>query len=96
MYCHNQATIFIANNPVFHERTKYIEVDCHFNRDLLMKKQIVTPFVRSVDQLGDILTKPLARASFHQLPSKLSMFDVYAPTGGGVLELVLVVIILAY
>lgn len=36
MYCDNQAAIFIANNPVFHERTKHIEVNCHFIRDLLL------------------------------------------------------------
>lgn len=49
---------------------------CHYIRDLLMNKHILTLYVLSEDQLSDILTKLLARSSFQQLTFKLGTFEI--------------------
>ena len=59
LICDNQAVLHIASNPVFHERTKHIEVDCHFIREKIASGCVATSFVNSNDQLADIFTKSL-------------------------------------
>ena len=78
--CDNKAAIDIAHNPVQHDRTKHVEVDRHFIKEKLEAKIIKVSFVKSEDQLADVLTKTVTGRVFHNLLSKLGIDDIYAPT----------------
>ena len=73
--CDNQAALDIASNSVFHEKTKHIEVDCHFIQEKIASKCMTTSFVNSSDQLVDIFTKPLRGPRIQYICNKLGAYD---------------------
>ena len=79
LICDNQVALHIASNPVFHERTKHVEVDYHFIREKIALGCMATSFVNSNDQLADIFTKSLRGPKIKYICNKFGAYDIYAP-----------------
>jgi hypothetical protein len=80
LFYDNKATIDISHNPVQHDRTKHIEVDRHFIKENLDSRIILISFVRSNEQLADMLTKAVSSNAFYNSLDKLGMIDIFVPT----------------
>jgi hypothetical protein len=83
--CDSTSAISVAKNPVFHSRTKHIEVRYHFLRDNVEKGNIDLIQVPTEKQLADILTKPLDQATFVCLWRELGVFFPFEIWLGGLM-----------
>nr|GEU64434.1 ribonuclease H-like domain-containing protein [Tanacetum cinerariifolium] len=72
VYCDNVSAVYLSSNPVQHQRTKHIEIDIHFVRDMVSTGRIRVLHVPSHYQYADIFTKGLPTALFDEFRSSLS------------------------
>lgn len=73
VFCDNMSTIKLADNPIFHARTKHIEIAHHYIRERVATGEIALSHVSSQDNVADIFTKPLSRILFEKLRSELGL-----------------------
>ncbi|GJT73541.1 ribonuclease H-like domain-containing protein [Tanacetum coccineum] len=86
IYCDNVSVVYLSSNPVQHQRTKHIEIDIHFVRDLVTTGHIRVLHVPSRYQYADIFTKGLPTALFDEFRDRLSVRSSPAQTAGELLE----------
>jgi histone deacetylase 1/2 len=73
LWCDNLGATYLSANPVFHARAKHIEIDFHFVRERVMKKQLEVRFISTKDQIADGFTKALGIRLFTQFRNNLNL-----------------------
>ncbi|EOY08066.1 Uncharacterized protein TCM_022381 [Theobroma cacao] len=78
LYSDSQSAIQISKNHVLHEKTKHIEMDCHFIRDKVLARLINPLHISTQSQLSDIFTKALQPRQFYNLLNKMNVHDIHS------------------
>lgn len=72
----NQSAIQLSKNPVYHDRSKHIDVKYHYIRECIDEGRIEVESVDTKLQLADILTKALGRHQLLVLRSKIGLVNI--------------------
>ncbi|GJX17044.1 hypothetical protein Tco_0217876 [Tanacetum coccineum] len=92
IFIDNQSTICIVKNPVFHQRTKHIEIRHHFIRDANEKNLIQVLKIHTDDNVADLLTKAFDGPRFEYLVVHIGMVDMVLDSAGSTMFLLVVII----
>jgi len=85
IFSDNMSAIKLAHNPVFHARTKHIEIHYHFVREKVQEGCVDIKYCPTIEQIADIFTKALGKAKFIYCREKLGLREIIdASSGGGV------------
>jgi hypothetical protein len=73
LWCDNIGAKYLSANPVFHARTKHIEIDFHFVRERVAQKLLDIRFINTSDQVADDFTKPISAAKLREFRFNLNL-----------------------
>jgi hypothetical protein len=71
--CDNQRCIKMTENPVFHDKSKHIEILYHFICDTVQRGALKLQYISTDEQVVDVMTKPLSRVKFEHFRDKLGI-----------------------
>jgi hypothetical protein len=73
IYCENQSCIKLSENPVFHDKSKHIEIHYHFIRDYVQRGEVELQYISTDEHVADILNKALGKGKFVFFRDKLGV-----------------------
>jgi hypothetical protein len=76
IHCDNQSCVKLSENPVFHDRSKHIEIKYHYIRDMVQRKAVHVQYLPTHEQIADIFTKPLAKTKFEYFRERLAWWRI--------------------
>ena len=68
-----------SDNPVFHDKSKHIEIKYHYIRDMVQRGAVKLQYIVMDEKIADVLTKPLARVKFEYFREKLGVLYIEIP-----------------
>ena len=75
VYCDNQSCIKLPDNPVFHDKSKHIDIQYHHLRDCVARRSMLLKYISTKKQVADILTKALSKCKFEFHRDKIGVAD---------------------
>ena len=75
IHCDTQSCLKLTENPIFHDRSKHIELKYHFIRDMVQRGAIKLQYIHTDEQIADILTKPLSFGKFVHFRDELGVAE---------------------
>ena len=75
IHCDNQSCVKLSENPVFHDRSKHIEIRYHYVRNMVQRRAISLRYIPTDEQTADVLTKPLSKTKFEYFRDKLGLVE---------------------
>jgi hypothetical protein len=76
IWCDNQSCIKLSENPVFHDRSKHIEIRYYYLRDMVQRGVVRLQFGATEDRVANVFTKPLSRTKFEYFRDKLGLLPL--------------------
>ena len=70
----------LLENPVFHDKSKHIEIKYHYIRDMVQRGAVKLQYVATEEKIADVLMKPLARLKFKYFRERLCVLQIEVPS----------------
>jgi hypothetical protein len=75
IHCDNQSCVKLSENPMFHDRSKHIEIKDHYIKDMVQRKTIHVRYLPTHKQIAEIFTNLLAKTKFEYFRERLGLVE---------------------